>query len=160
MLANFICVYMAVFQSSEFTATFVGRLVTTLIRNVGNNLGENLDLLLKAVLSKMQSAESLVVTQSLLMIYAHLINTQFDAVLNFLSTVPGPTGQSALAFVLSEWVSRQRLFLGRYDRKVATVALCKILEYGVTHGDSRLDEITVKGDIVISGLLSILIMGN
>lgn len=141
-----------VFQSSEFTAIFVGRLVTTLIRNVGNSLGENLDLLLKAVLSKMQSAETLVVMQSLLMIYAHLINTQFDAVLNFLSTVPGPTGQSALAFVLSEWVSRQHLFLGRYDRKVATVALCKILEYGVTQGDSRLDEITVKGDLIISGL--------
>ncbi|XP_070158231.1 importin-9 isoform X2 [Polyergus mexicanus] len=139
-------------QSSEFTATFVGRLVTTLIKNVGNNLGENLDLLLKAVLSKMQSAETLIVMQSLLMIYAHLINTQFDAVLNFLSTVPGPTGQSALAFVLTEWVSRQRLFLGRYDRKVATVALCKILEYGVTHGDSRLDEITVKGDMIISGI--------
>ncbi|KAM0731153.1 Importin-9 [Formica fusca] len=139
-------------QSSEFTATFVGRLVTTLIKNVGNNLGENLDLLLKAVLSKMQSAETLIVMQSLLMIYAHLINTQFDAVLNFLSTVPGPTGQSALAFVLTEWVSRQRLFLGRYDRKVATVALCKILEYGVTHGDSRLEEITVKGDMVISGI--------
>ncbi|KAL6255029.1 hypothetical protein P5V15_013362 [Pogonomyrmex californicus] len=137
-------------QSSEFTATFVGRLVTTLIRNVGDSLGENLDLLLKAVLSKMQSAETLIVMQSLLMIYAHLINTQFDAVLNFLSTVPGPTGQSALAFVLSEWVSRQHLFLGRYDRKVATIALCKILEYGVTHGDSRLDEITVKGDMIIS----------
>jgi len=73
------------------------------------------------------------------MIYAHLINMQFDAVLNFLSTVPGPTGQSALAFVLS-------------DRKVATIALCKILEYGVTHGDSRLDEITVKGDMIISGV--------
>lgn len=136
----------------EFTATFVGRLVTTLIRNVGNSLGENLDLLLKAVLSKMQSAEALIVMQSLLMIYAHLINTQFDAVLNFLSIVPGPTGQSALAFVLSEWVSRQHLFLGRYDRKVGTIALCKILEYGVTHGDSRLDEITVKGDMIISGL--------
>ncbi|XP_011701232.1 PREDICTED: importin-9 [Wasmannia auropunctata] len=139
-------------QSSEFTATFVGRLVTTLIKNVGDSLGENLDLLLKAVLSKMQSAEALIVMQSLLMIYAHLINMQFDAVLNFLSTVPGPTGQSALAFVLSEWVSRQHLFLGRYDRKVATIALCKILEYGVTHGDSRLDEITVKGDMIISGI--------
>ncbi|XP_067212892.1 importin-9 isoform X3 [Linepithema humile] len=139
-------------QSSEFTATFVGRLVTTLIRNVGNGLGENLDLLLKAVLSKMQSAETLVVMQSLLMIYAHLINTQFDAVLNFLFTVPGPTGQSALAFVLSEWVSRQHLFFGGYDRKVGTVALCKILEYGVTQGDSRLDEITVKGDIIIAGI--------
>ncbi|KYN23174.1 Importin-9, partial [Trachymyrmex cornetzi] len=139
-------------QSSEFTATFVGRLVTTLIRNVGDSLGENLDLLLKAVLSKMQSAETLIVMQSLLMIYAYLINTQFNAVLNFLSTVPGPTGQSALAFVLSEWVSRQHLFLGRYDRKVATIALCKIMEYGVTHGDSRLDEIAVKGDMIISGI--------
>ncbi|XP_029043182.1 importin-9 isoform X1 [Osmia bicornis bicornis] len=137
-------------QSSEFTATFVGRLVTTLIRKAGNTLGENLDLLLKAVLSKMQRVETLTVVQSLLMIYAHLINTEFDAVLNFLSTVPGPTGQSALAFVLSEWVSRQHLFFGRYDRKVATIALCKILEYGVTHGDSRLNEITVKGDQIFS----------
>lgn len=139
------------FQSNEFTAIFVGRLVTTLIRHVGNSLGENLDLLLKAVLSKMQSAESLVVMQSLLMIYAHLINTQFDAVLNFLSTVPGPMGQSALVFVLTEWVGRQHLFIGRYERKVATVALCKILEYGVTQGDRRLEEITVK-ELVVSGL--------
>ncbi|XP_020292882.1 importin-9 isoform X2 [Pseudomyrmex gracilis] len=139
-------------QSSEFTATFVGRLVTTLIRHVGNSLGENLDLLLKAVLSKMQTAESSLVMQSLLMIYAHLINTQFDAVLNFLSTVPGPTGQSALVFVLSEWVNRQHLFMGKYDRKVGTVALCNILQYGVTHGDCRLDEITVKGDMIISGI--------
>lgn len=99
----------------------------------------------------MQRAETLTVMQSLIMIYAHLINTEFDAVLNFLSTVPGPTGQSALAFVLSEWVSRQHLFFGRYERKVATVALCKILEHGVTHDDSRLNEITVKGDQIFSG---------
>ncbi|XP_015606737.1 importin-9 isoform X2 [Cephus cinctus] len=138
-------------QSSEFTATFVGRLVTTLIRKAGSSLGENLDLLLKAVLSKMQRAETLTVMQSLLMIYAHLINNEFDAVLNFLSTVPGPTGQSALAFVLTEWVGRQHLFFGGYDRKVATVALCKILEYGVTHDDNRLNEINVKGDEVYPG---------
>ncbi|KAK0168636.1 hypothetical protein PV327_002414 [Microctonus hyperodae] len=138
-------------QSSEFTATFVGRLVTTLIRKVGSNLGENLDSLLKAVLSKMQRAETLTVMQSLLMVYAHLINTEFDAVLNFLSTVPGPTGQSALAFVLVEWVNRQQLFFGSYDRKVTTVALSKILEYGVTHDDSRLNEITVKGDEIFTG---------
>jgi len=138
-----------VLQSSEFTAIFIGRLVTTLIRNVGDSLGENLDLLLKAVLSKMQSVETLTVMQSLLMIYAHLINTQFDAVLNFLSTIPGPTGQSALVFVLTEWVNKQYLFLGKYDRKASTFALCKILEYGVTHGDSRLEEITVKGDLII-----------
>ena len=136
-------------QSSEFTATFVDRLVTTLIKKAGNSLGENLDLLLKAVLSKMQRTETLTVMQSLLMIYAHLINSQFDAVLNFLSTVPGPTGESALAFVLTEWASKQQLFFGSYDRKVSIVALCKLLEYGVTQGDNRLNEIMVDGDLII-----------
>lgn len=52
------------------------------------------------------------------MVYAHLIHTQLDAVLNFLSTVPGPTGQSALQFVLIEWCSRQHLFYGAYEGKV------------------------------------------
>jgi len=52
------------------------------------------------------------------MVYAHLIHTQLDAVLNFLSTVPGPTGQSALQFVLTEWCSRQHLFYGAYEGKV------------------------------------------
>jgi hypothetical protein len=56
--------------------------------------------------------------QSLVMVYAHLIHTQLDAVLNFLSTVPGPTGQSALQFVLTEWCSRQHLFYGAYEQKV------------------------------------------
>ncbi|KAG8040464.1 hypothetical protein G9C98_002460 [Cotesia typhae] len=138
-------------QSSEFTATFVGRLVITLIKKVGNNLGENLDLLLKAVLSKMQRAETLTVMQSLIMVYAHLLNAEFDAVLNFLSTVPGPTGESALAFVLTEWVQRQQLFFGTYVRKVTIVALSKILEHGVTRPDDfRLNEITVRGDQVFT----------
>ncbi|XP_008544130.1 importin-9 [Microplitis demolitor] len=138
-------------QSSEFTATFVGRLVITLIKKVGNNLGENLDLLLKAVLSKMQRAETLTVMQSLIMVYAHLLNAEFDAVLNFLSTVPGPTGESALAFVLTEWVQRQQSFFGTYVRKVTVVALSKILEHGVTRPDDfRLNEITVRGDQVFA----------
>ena len=119
-------------------------------------MGEHLDQLLKAVLSKMQRTETLTVMQSLLMVYAHLINSEFDAVLNFLSTVPGPTGQSALTFVLSEWVSRQHLFFGNYDRKVSNVALCKLLEYGVTQDDFRLNEIIVKGDEIYPGEYHIL----
>jgi hypothetical protein len=50
-------------SSSEYTAAFVGRLIITLITKAGNILGENLDLLLKAVLSKMQRAETLSVIQ-------------------------------------------------------------------------------------------------
>lgn len=50
-------------KTSEFTATFVGRLVSILISKLGNQLGENLDLMLRAVLSKMQQAETLSVIQ-------------------------------------------------------------------------------------------------
>lgn len=50
-------------KTSEYTATFVGRLVSILISKMGTQLGENLDLLLRAVLSKMQQAETLSVIQ-------------------------------------------------------------------------------------------------
>ena len=50
-------------KTSEFTATFVGRLVSILIARMGSQLGENLDLMLRAVLSKMQQAETLSVLQ-------------------------------------------------------------------------------------------------
>ena len=71
--------------------------------------------------------------QSLVMVYAHLIHTQLDAVLNFLSTVPGPTGQSALQFVLTEWCSRQHLFYGAYEQKVRyrKLGVCLYLGYTV-----------------------------
>lgn len=56
--------------------------------------------------------------QSLVLVFAHLVHTQMGAVLDFLSGVPGPTGQSALAFVLTEWCSRQTVFFGTYENKV------------------------------------------
>ena len=136
---------------SEFAATFVGRLVTTLIQKAGpGRLGDNLDLLLKAVLSKLQRTETLSVIQSLVMVYAQLIHSELDAVLGFLSGVPGPTGQSALHFVMSEWVSRQHLFYGAYESKVSLMALAKLLQYGVNNNDDRLNEITVRGEEVFS----------
>ncbi|XP_049847541.1 importin-9 isoform X3 [Schistocerca gregaria] len=132
--------------STEFTATSVGKFVVTLISKAGNILGENLDLILKAVLSKMQRAESITVIQSLIMVYAQLIHHQLEPVLNFLSSVPGPTGQSALHYVLEEWSYRHSYFCGDYEVKVSALALCKILEYGVSHNDDRLNSIIVKGD--------------
>jgi importin-9 len=80
-------------RNTEFSASFVGRLIVTIITKAGIYLGESIDLLLKAVISKMQLVESLSVIMSLCMIFAHLIIIQMDAVINFLCTVPGPTGK-------------------------------------------------------------------
>jgi len=135
---------------SEFSATFVGRLVTTLIQKTGDRLGENLDHLLKGVLSKLRGSETLSVIQSLIMVYAQLIHSQLSAVLNFLCSVPGPSGELALHFVMTEWVSRQHLFYGSYEKKVSIVALAKLLQHGVNNNDTRLQEINVKGDQIIN----------
>lgn len=131
-------------MSSEFSASFIGRLVITLISKAGNFLGDQIDLLLKAVISKMQLVEALNVIMSLVMIFAHLFLIQMDAVMNFLSSVPGPTGEPAMNFVFTNWLSRQHLFYGTYERKVSVLALCKIFEYGVTTQDQRLMQVTIK----------------
>ncbi|KAK8783595.1 hypothetical protein V5799_010042 [Amblyomma americanum] len=137
-------------KTPESAAMFVGRLVSVLILKAGASLGEGTELLLRAVLSKLQQSETLSVIQSLVLVFAHLVHTQMGAVLDFLSGVPGPTGQSALAFVLTEWCSRQALFFGAYENKVSILALCKLLEHGIQTNDSRLVDISVKGDRVFN----------
>lgn len=131
-------------MNNEFTAVFIGRLVITIITKAGNMLGDNIDLLLKAVISKLQLVESLNVIMSLVMTFAHLILIQMEAVLNFLSTVPGPTGEPAMQFVFSHWLSRQHTFYGAYERKVSIMALCKLFEYGITTQDPRLISVSIQ----------------
>ncbi|XP_060645422.1 importin-9-like [Drosophila nasuta] len=132
-------------MNTEMTAGGqIVRLGITIITKMGNMLGQTVDMLLKAVISKMQNLECLKVIMNLVLIFAHLFLTQMDAVLNFLSTVPGPNGEPALQFVLTNWLSRQNSFFGAYERKLTTMALCKLFEYGVATQDNRLTSITYK----------------
>ncbi|XP_052781923.1 importin-9-like [Mya arenaria] len=137
-------------KTSQFTASFVGRLVTVVLSKVGGQLGEQMDLILRAVLSKMQQTETLSVMQSLLMIFARLMHDQMEAVLEFLTSVPDPMGKPALEFVLKEWCARQHSFYGAYERKVMVVAMVKLLQHIVSTNDSRLKDIVVEGDEIIS----------
>ncbi|XP_072336822.1 importin-9 isoform X3 [Scyliorhinus torazame] len=137
-------------RTSEYTAAFVGRLVSTLISKAGSQLGENLDQILRAILSKMQQAETLSVMQSLIMVFAQLVHNQLEPLLEFLCSLPGPTGKPALEFVMSEWTSRQPLFYGQYEGKVSTVAMCKLLQHGINTDDKRLRDIMVKGEEIFN----------
>ncbi|KAG9352855.1 hypothetical protein JZ751_017431 [Albula glossodonta] len=137
-------------RTSEFTAAFVGRLVSTLIARAGTQLGDQLDQILRAILSKMQQAETLSVMQSLIMVFAHLVHSQLEPLLEFLCSLPGPTGKPALEFVMTEWMSRQHLFYGQYEGKVSTVALCKLLQHGLNTNDKRLQDVVVKGEEIFS----------
>eukprot|EP00064_Thunnus_orientalis_P013015 superscaffoldBa00002064_g13052 len=109
-----------------------------------------LDQILRAILSKMQQAETLSVMQSLIMVFAHLVHSQLEPLLEFLCSLPGPTGKPALEFVMTEWMSRQHLFYGQYEGKVSTVALCKLLQHSLNTDDKRLQDIVVKGEEIYS----------
>lgn len=105
-------------KTNENSCTYVGTFITTLIRRTAHVLGDNLEIILKAVLSKIQSSQMPLVQQSLIMVFAQLIHTRMDPVLTFLSNLPGPTGKPVLEFLMSEWVNRQVSFVGAYGVKV------------------------------------------
>ena len=86
-------------KTSENSCSFIGKFINTVIRHTAHALGDNLDLILKAVISKMQSSQVLLVQQSLIIVFAHLIHAQMDNVLIFLSNVPG------ISFLLSFFFS-------------------------------------------------------
>jgi len=67
-------------KTSEFTATYVGRLVSLLISKMGSNLGDSLDLMLRAVLSKMQQAETLSVIQVTDVV--HLLSEKLECIIS------------------------------------------------------------------------------
>lgn len=97
-----------------------------------------------------QSTETLLVIQNLTVVFGQLVHNQLEDVLSFLSSVPGPEGDSALSFVLTLWCAKQHSFYGSYERKVTVLALAKLLEHGVLSGDPRLQAIDVPGDQIIS----------
>ena len=76
-------------KTSENSCSFIGKFINTVIKHTAQALGDNLDLILKAVISKMQSSQVALVQQSLIIVFAHLIHTQMENVLMFLSKLPG-----------------------------------------------------------------------
>ena len=151
-----VCLHLLDPRVNESCAAFVGKLIFVTIIKGSPYLGnENVHLLLRSVLSKLQTSETLSVIQSLIMVFAHLINHHLANVLDFLSSLPGPTGsQSALEFVLTQWLSRQHLFYGAHENKVSIIALCRLLENSIVNSgqDQRLNLnlIRVPGDPIVS----------
>ena len=152
-----VCLHLLDPRVSE--SPFIGSLISTVIVKAGGLLGSsNIHLLLKSVVSKLVSSETLTVIQSLILVFAHLIHHDMKTVLDFLSSIPSPSSgsKSALEFILSLWLGRQHIFFGHYDRKVSILALGKLLEHSVmliTNGSENnnlnLNTIMVPGDPII-----------
>ncbi len=161
MIINFkVCHHLLDPRINESCSSFVGRLITILITKANQYIGlENSHQLLRAVLVKLHTSETLSVVQSLVLVFAHLIYYDLPTILDFLSSLPAPTAsqsstQSALEFVLINWLNRQHLFFGSYENKVSILALCKLLQHSIVHqsqdSNLNLNRINVPGDAILT----------
>ncbi|KAI9307964.1 armadillo-type protein [Cunninghamella echinulata] len=126
-------------------AFFVGDLIVTMIQKVGNSIAPVLPNLLNAVLVKLEATNYQPFIQSLVMVFAHLFNSQQETVLGFLSST-NINGKSGLQILMNHWVENYESFSGYYSLKVSAVALSKIFLIN----DSNLQNMTVKGDIIVN----------
>lgn len=130
----------------EHSAKFISLLIIILIVKAGEHLFTRLEPLLRAILSKMQCTKSDANMQSLISIFGYLIYTQLDAVINFLSTIPGPGGESALEFVLMEWVFTHKACTTHFEYKVGVVGLIQLFEYGIANDHFVLRAMAVEDE--------------
>ncbi|CAG8724195.1 12376_t:CDS:2, partial [Ambispora leptoticha] len=82
---------------------------------------------------------------SMVMIFAHLFNSQLETVVNFLSEF-NVNGRAGLEILLKTWFENYEDFHGFYSSKISAMALSKLF----LSGDPRIQNIQVRGDLIIS----------
>lgn len=130
---------------SDSDALFVGDLIVTLIQKVGNGISPVLPDLLTAVLGRLMNTDYQPFIQSLVMVFAHLVISQQDTVFQFLCNTQ-INGKSGLEILMTTWCENYDSFSGYYTIKVSAIALSKIY----LSSDPRLQNITVKGEIIVN----------
>lgn len=89
---------------------------------------DNIQHLLRSTLVKLNISKELLLTQSLVQVFAHLVYIDMNTTLVFLNSLPAPDGtRSALEFVLDKWLAIQRYFNG-YENQASALALCKLFQ--------------------------------
>ncbi|KAM3584016.1 hypothetical protein VKS41_003985 [Umbelopsis sp. WA50703] len=129
---------------SESEAMFVGDLIVKLIQKAGNDIGPVLPDLLNVIIVRLTTAKIPSFIQSMILVFAHLINTQLETVFQFLVNV-NIDGRNGLEILLPVWCENHDSFSGFYALKVSTIALSKLFLLS----DQRLQGINVQGEIIV-----------
>ncbi|QSZ34585.1 hypothetical protein DSL72_006179 [Monilinia vaccinii-corymbosi] len=130
-------------------ASEVGGLAAELVEKAGQErLGPFLEQLLKAVATRLATAEAAPFIQSLILVFARLSLVGAHDVVEFLSQIQ-INGQSGLQVVLSKWLEHSVNFAGfNYSQRLtkgSVIALSKIFSLN----DPRVAQTMVKGDLII-----------
>jgi importin-9 len=144
LLLNFISRMLEPNQS-ESSAIFIGSLITKLIQKGGDHLVHNLPQLLHAVIYRLDSAKMPAFVETLVLIFCHLIDTQCQTVISFLSEIQ-LQGYSGLELFVRSFCDSFHDLQGLYTVKLGTMAMMSLL----STKDARLMGIQVKGELIVS----------
>lgn len=130
-------------------AICVGGLITQLLLKLGAALpAATVQSILTAVSARLATAELPSLVQSLCLVFARLVHSHGQEILNVLEQLPAPGGTAApnmLVFVFATWIEKQQDFYGLYCIKVTTSALLQVAAWN----DPRIHQITVTGSEVV-----------
>lgn len=134
----------------EAAGLATGDLLVTLFRKAGDAVGPMMGPLLEVVIKRLSVAKTATGSQSLIIPYAYLIQKDPTSVLDLLEKITLENGQNGLQVLLSSWCENAETFIGNWATRVSHAALTQLF---MTQRPS-LDQIRVKGDLIITAATS------
>ncbi|KEZ41425.1 Importin-beta domain-containing protein [Scedosporium apiospermum] len=128
------------------SASEVGGLAAELVEKAGHErLGPYLPQLLRAVATRLSTAQAAPFIQSLILVFARLSLVGAHDVVEFLSQIQ-IGDQSGLHVVLGKWLENSVNFAGYDEIRQNVIALSKLYSLN----DPRLSQTMVKGDLIVT----------
>ncbi|XP_017774184.1 PREDICTED: importin-9-like [Nicrophorus vespilloides] len=127
----------------EFACKHIDKLIICAFRALSEQTARCNEMLIKSILSKLNFSQSLEIRESFSIIFLHYLYYDNEVILSLLNKVPGPTGGSALSYIIKLIVSFKYV-RSMYGKYLHMLVLCKILENTVMRKDSRIIDLTIS----------------
>ncbi|XP_022915238.1 importin-9 [Onthophagus taurus] len=136
---------------STIVCKAAGRVCLATLKYLSNALTpQHFDCIIKSTLTRMNYFKHHF-NDGLLIIFVYLFHVHTDTLINTLSVIPGPNGDSALAYILHRWIKANGLFLVKYELRLSLFALSRVMEYALQHNNHQLFNFTIPHKKVFKG---------
>jgi hypothetical protein len=139
---------------SESGGLAVGELLITLLRKRPDTVAEQLPTICRALLTRLASAKSTSLIQSLILPLAFLMKDHLSTVVNLvldhrIEHVEGHA-QMALQVLMRKWLEYASTVQGFWNARISTLGLCAVFEARSTLPDlaQQIDRLLVDGDLI------------
>ncbi|KAF9225273.1 ARM repeat-containing protein [Gyrodon lividus] len=131
-------------NEDESGGLVIGDLIIHVLRRASESVLPVLPELLHAMVERMLTAKTATFLQSLVIPFVFLIHNQADTVLGLLESTT-VQGRTALDVFIQTWCENAETFQGFWPTRISTLTLSQLY----ASGRSSLQNLTVKGDIII-----------